>query len=85
LVHLPPRSERKWLILYAEIFFPAIFKAVVGLGEVKDEVQVRKLVERLKAEDERGGLGEWFAGPSELSEDDKRKVVSEEGWILGVR
>jgi hypothetical protein len=83
LIQLPPRTERKWLILYAEIF-PAMFKAAVGPGEIKDEAQVRDLVQRLKAEDERGGLGEWFAGPSELSENDRRKIVGQEGWILGV-
>jgi precorrin-8X/cobalt-precorrin-8 methylmutase len=85
LTQLPPRTKRKWLILYAEIFFPAVFKAVAGPGEIKDQVQVRKLVERLKAEDERGELGKWFAGPGELSKEDRRKIVSEEGWILGVR
>jgi hypothetical protein len=82
---LPPRTKRKWLILYAEIFFPALFKAAVRPPEIKDQVQVRKLVECLKAGDERGELGEWFAGPNELSKDDRRKIVSEEGWILGVR
>jgi hypothetical protein len=84
LGQLQPRSGREWLILYAEIF-PPLFKPDVGPGEIKDRVQVRKLVERLKAEDERGELGEWFAGPNELSENDRRKIVSEEGWILGVR
>ena len=70
--------------MYAEIF-PPLFKPNVGPDETKDEAQVRDLVERLKAEDERGELAEWFAGPSELSKDDRRKIVSEEGWILGVR
>jgi len=85
LKQLPPRTKRKWLILYAEIFFPAVFKAVPRAGEIKDEVQVRKLVERLKTEDERGALGEWFAWPGELKKEDKRKIMNEEGWILGVR
>jgi hypothetical protein len=62
-----------------------MFKAAVGPGEIKDEAQVRDLVQRLKAEDERGRLAEWFAGPSGLNNGDKRKIVSEEGWILGVR
>jgi hypothetical protein len=84
LTQLQTHTERKWLILYAEIF-PAMFKAHRGPGENKDEAQVRDLVQRLKAEDERGELGEWFAGPNELSENDRRKIVSEEGWILGVR
>jgi hypothetical protein len=84
LTQLPPRTERKWLILYAEIF-PAMFRPTVGQGETKDQAQVRDLVQRLKAEDESGGLGEWFAGPSQLSENDRRRVVGEEGWILGVR
>ena len=84
LEQLPPRSKRNWLILYAEIF-PAMFRPTVGQGETKDQAQVRDLVQRLKVEDERGGLGEWFAGPGELSKNDKRKIVSEEGWILGVR
>ena len=84
LAQLQPRGKRGWLILYAEIF-PPLFKPNVGPDETKDEAQVRDLVERLKAEDERGELAEWFAGPSELSKDDRRKIVSEEGWILGVR
>jgi hypothetical protein len=84
LAQLQPRGKRGWLILYAEIF-PPLFKPDVGPGETKDEAQVRDLVERLKAEDERGELGEWFAGPNGLSENDRRKIVSEEGWILGVR
>ena len=32
------------------------------------EAQVRDLVRRLKAEDERGRLAEWFAGPSEAQQ-----------------
>jgi hypothetical protein len=84
LTHLPPRTEKKWLILYAEIF-PPLFKPDLVPGEIKDEAQVRDLVQRLKAEDEGGRLAEWFAGPTELNEEEKRKIVSEEGWILGVR
>jgi hypothetical protein len=83
LVQLPPRGRRDWLILYGEIF-PAMFKAQRRAGEVKDEAQVRDLVERLKAEDEGGRLGRWFAGPNDLSEKDQRQIVSEEGWILEV-
>jgi hypothetical protein len=62
-----------------------MFKAAVGPGEIKDEVQVHDLVQRLKAEDERGELGKWFAGSGELSAKDKCKILSEEGWVLGVR
>jgi len=78
-------SHRKCSPLPWGEIFPAMFRPTVGQGETKDQAQVRDLVERLKAEDERGGLGEWFAGPNELSENDRRKIVSEEGWILGVR
>ncbi len=84
LSRLPARNQRKWLILYAEIF-PSMFKATVGRGEIKDEAQVRGLVRLLKDEDEKGRLGEWFAGPKDLDKKDKRKIVSEEGGILGVR
>ncbi len=35
LTQLPPRTERKWVILYAEIF-PAMFKTAAGHGETKD-------------------------------------------------
>lgn len=84
LIQLAPRTERKWLMLYTEIF-PAMFKAAVGHAESKDEAQVRDMVQRLKVDDESGGLGEWFTGPNDLSENDKRKIVGEEGWILGVR
>jgi hypothetical protein len=62
-----------------------MFKPRVGPDEIKDEVQVRDMVQRLKAADENGMLGEWFAGPRELSQEENQRIVNEEGWILGVR
>lgn len=59
-----------------------MFKPCVGPDEVKDEVQIRHLVHLLKAEDESGGLGAWSG---DLDEKAEQSIVSEEGWILGVR
>jgi hypothetical protein len=81
---LPKRNQREWSILYAEIF-PPMFKATARRDEIRDEAQVRDLVERLKAEDEGGRLGEWFAGPNGLNKQEKRRIVTEEGWILGLK
>src|SRR5262249_51890458 len=67
--------------VFAEVY-PTLFAPKAGAGQVKDEVQVRAVCERLNALDDKGQLGALF-GPAK---DDARRgaVENEEGWILGV-
>jgi len=53
-------------------------------SEIRDEAQVRTLCEALAERDVSGKLGALFAGEARLTEEQKRAVTSEEGWILGV-
>jgi hypothetical protein len=66
--------------VFAEIY-PTQYAAKPNPGEVKDEMQVRSVVERMNALDEKGQLGALF-GPAK---DDPRREIAEreEGWILG--
>lgn len=84
LRQLPQRRERSWLILHAEIF-PPLIKAKPNHGEVKDRAQVRELALYFARADEKAELNEMFAGPTDLSEEQRRSVEAEEGWILGVK
>jgi hypothetical protein len=64
----------------AEIY-PTLFAAKPLAGEVKDQAQVRGVVERFSALDEKGQLAALF-GPAK--DDPRRDVVEkEEGWVLG--
>ncbi|MBI1187376.1 MAG: cobalamin biosynthesis protein CbiG [Alphaproteobacteria bacterium] len=66
--------------VFAE-FYPSMFSAKPGDGEIKDQAQVRVGAERFNALDEQGQLGRLF-GPAK--EDARKAVVEgEEGWILG--
>jgi hypothetical protein len=52
--------------------------------EIRDEAQVRSACEALAERDASGKLGAMFAGDLKLSDARKAKIVSEEGWILGI-
>lgn len=66
--------------VFAEIY-PSQYPIVPKAGEIKDEAQVRTVVERMHALDEKGQLGALF-GPAK--DDPRREIVErEEGWILG--
>jgi hypothetical protein len=81
---LPPANQRKWSILYAEIY-PGTFEIKARENDIKDEVQVRTWVEGFMKQDENGALRDWFAAPKDITEKQLRNIVNEEGWILGVR
>jgi hypothetical protein len=81
---LPPRCERCWLIMHAEIY-PPLIKAKPNPGEVRDRAQVRELALYFAQADQKEELNEMFAGPPDLSDEQRRSIEAEEGWILGVR
>ncbi len=53
-------------------------------SEIRDEAQVRSICEALAERDASGKLASMFAGEAKLSDAQKAKVTSEEGWILGI-
>jgi len=77
-------DPRQWRILHAEIC-PSLFCRDVQSGEVKDEVQVKTLAAILGALDELDELSALFECPAGLSDEARKTVETEEGWILGVR
>ena len=52
--------------------------------EVKDQMQVRVMAEHFARLDQAGRLARFFAGPRELSGEQRRAIEREEGWILGL-
>jgi membrane carboxypeptidase/penicillin-binding protein PbpC len=62
-----------------------LLRSSPGTGENRDEVQVRNLAEHFAGLDEKGELTNLFDRPAEITDDDRRIVESEEGWILGIR
>ena len=66
--------------VFAEVY-PSQFQVTPRAGEIKDEAQVRTVVERFNALDEKNQLAPLF-GPAK--DDPRREIVEqEEGWILG--
>ncbi|GAM99074.1 cobalt-precorrin-8x methylmutase [alpha proteobacterium U9-1i] len=66
--------------VFAEIY-PSLFPLKPNAGEIKDQAQVRAVVERFAALDEKGQLAPLF-GPAK--DDPRRETVErEEGWVLG--
>jgi hypothetical protein len=74
---LPPRGQREWLVLLAEIY-----PSLVSRGD--DATQVRALAGYFAKLDGIGQLSTLFAGPATLSQSARTQVESEEAWILGV-
>lgn len=70
-------------ICFAEIY-PSLIPNNQRAGEVRDEAQMRAAATRFAALDQRQSLKPMFAGPEDLTAEERRCVVSEEGWILGV-
>ena len=69
--------------LHAEIY-PSLLK-VDKKDKIIDRAQVRTYVRWLQEEQNAGRLGGWLAGPEDLSKQERRAVLREEGWVLGVR
>jgi hypothetical protein len=76
-----PTGERPDAIVHAEIW-PSAFEVQSDLHDVKDAAQVMTVCRRLAGADTSGRLGDWFA--PRVDAIDIERVVTEEGWILGV-
>jgi hypothetical protein len=50
---------------------------------IKDQAQVRAVVEWLSALDAASELGALFGRPENLTSEEHRACVEEEGWIIG--
>lgn len=72
-----------WRVLLAEVY-PSMLAAPVPPGAVADAHQVQALAAHFAAQDANGALAPLFAGPADLSSEQRRTVESEEGWILGI-
>jgi precorrin-8X/cobalt-precorrin-8 methylmutase len=68
-------------VLFAEIW-PSMFP-ITSRENIRDAAQVDSMVRLLRAVDRSGELAEWFS-PG-LSPGERRMVLREEGWTLGVR
>jgi precorrin-8X/cobalt-precorrin-8 methylmutase len=66
-------------VVLAEIY-PSLVPAAPG---IKDRGQVRAMVDWMATEDGAGRLGPRFAGDPGLSDAERRRAETEEGWILG--
>jgi precorrin-8X/cobalt-precorrin-8 methylmutase len=79
----PPKKAPRPLIVHAEIFGPML-PPKSATGEVRDYSQVKELAFHYARADEQGNLAAWLNGPPGLTEEERRRVVDEEGWILGI-
>ena len=70
-------------IVFAEAW-PSQLRPRARVGEVKDQTQVRTMAEHFARLDQAGRLARLFAGPRELTGEQRAAVEREEGWILGV-
>jgi precorrin-8X/cobalt-precorrin-8 methylmutase len=77
--HPPPRPR----IILAEVY-PSLVRPVLRDGEVKDAAQLRTIARHFATLDAAGRLAAQFAGPPDLSAEDRARIEAEEGWILGV-
>lgn len=73
----------EWRVLMAEVY-PSMLAAPVAEAEVRDARQVQALVAHFARQDANGALAALFAGPADLSGEQRRTVENEEGWILGI-
>ena len=71
-------------IIHAEIY-PSLVPCPSLCGRVKDGVQVEAAVHWLASHASANTLEDLFAAPGCQPDLDVKRVVQEEGWILGVR
>lgn len=80
--------ETKWdarldaPIVIAEIY-PSMIDPEYKAGDVKDAAQVRTLAKTYASLDRQGRFRTLISRPAGLSASDNRKVLAEEGWIVG--
>lgn len=72
-----------WRVLFAEVY-ASMLPDHPGEGGVKDQRQVRRLARHFARLDGEGHLAPLLAGPARPSADDRRRIETEEGWILGI-
>lgn len=77
------RGDTKGRIVLAEIY-PSLVKPMAKPGEVRDAGQVRAIARHFAGLDSAGGLAPLFGGDTTLDSEQRRRVESEESWILGV-
>ncbi len=70
-------------IIFVEVY-PSIIPIPVTAGHIKDALQVDALARHFARLDDSGGLAPLFAGPPDLTASERRRIETEEGWILGV-
>jgi precorrin-8X/cobalt-precorrin-8 methylmutase len=78
---LHPREKPS--IVFAEVY-PSLIPSVPRKGEVKDEAQVRTIASYFATLDDAGTLATLFAGPADLTAEERARIETEESWILGV-
>jgi hypothetical protein len=80
---LPPRGEGP-RIIFAEIY-PSLVPLPRQLEDrAKDSAQVEAIARHLARHDAAGTLRDLFSVPGRLESSLRRRVESDEGWILGV-
>ena len=84
---LQPPDTRKTPLVLAEIY-PSLLRKQVGEcqreGEILDRAQVRVNAAAFARLDRQDGLAPLFAGVPGLEPDERRSIVEEEAWILGL-
>jgi precorrin-8X/cobalt-precorrin-8 methylmutase len=70
-------------IVFAEVW-PSWWRARRDLGPPNDKAQVCTVADIFAERDRAGELSAWFCGDPTLGEEDRRVVVAEEAWTLGV-
>ena len=68
-------------IVFAEVW-PSWWKACAKLGPPNDKAQVRTVARIFAAADRAGALAGWFS--PEIGGLDRRQIIEEEAWTLGV-
>jgi len=71
------------LLLHAEIY-PSLLP-LARKDKILDREQVRTYVRWLQAEQKAGRLVDWLAGPKALTNKQRKRVITHEGWVLGVK
>ncbi len=73
----------EWRVLIAEVY-PSMLATAPAHGEVRDARQVQALAAHFADADAQGRLAPLFAGPADLTAEQRRAVEREEGWTLGI-
>ncbi len=63
--------------------YPSMFEPQFRKGDVKDAAQVRTVAKTYAALDQQGALHPLLSRPPGLKDLDNKKVLREEGWIVG--